>query len=69
MTSSYVIGRPICGVLPDESAKATVTVSMIESTKVRSRDWACAKRSMAWSFVAFGAGIHVAPPSVLALPS
>ena len=63
MTPSYVIGRPIWGVRPDESAKATVTVSMIESTKVRSRDWACDgcvdgvelslsmdDASMAWSF-------------------
>ena len=68
MTSSYVIGRPIWGVRPDESAKATVTVSMMESTKVRSRDRACAKRSMARSFVAFGAGGHVAAPRVFPLP-
>ena len=40
---------------------------MMESTKVRSRDRACAKRSMARSFVAFGAGGHVAAPRVFPL--
>ena len=44
-----------------------MTVSMMESTKVRSRDRACAKRSMARSFVAFGAGGHVAAPRVFPL--
>ena len=44
-----------------------MTVSMMESTKVRSRDRACARRSMVWSFVAFGAGGHVAPPRVFPL--